>query len=699
VTDPRHRRLGTAAVFTRGIRRIPHLEALLGADRIAYKPRDADAGGVDAVVGWGEKRNTRWARAYAGRHGLPYVGIEDGFLRSVGLGVEGDPPLSLVLDRRGIYYDATRASELEEILAGDHERSPLLDDPELIARARGCIDGIVSARLSKYNSSPACPAGPPSRNGGRRILVVDQTRNDQSIRKGLVPDDAFPRMLAAALTENPDAEILIKTHPDVIAGKRAGNYPASHADPRVTVTAEPVNPIYLLEQVDRVYTATSQLGFEALMAGLPVTCFGAPFYAGWGVTDDRVAVPRRDAERTVEQIFAAAYILYPSYVSPDTGEPTEIEEIIDHLARQRRMFELNAGTLYCVGFSLWKRNYVRSYLRSPGNRVVFVDGAAAAEAKGFDSDARLIVWGLREDDGIRRLCDAHGVPLWRMEDGFLRSIGLGSDLTAPASLVVDRTGIYYDPSGPSDLERILEEAIFTPDDLERAARLRERIVSLNVSKYNVDADKGLALPDVGDRRVILVPGQVEDDASIRRGCADVRTNLALLEEARKAHPGGFVMFKTHPDVVSGNRQGRVPAERAAELADLVVEEAPIGACLDAAHEVHTMTSLVGFEALLRGLEVTTYGRPFYAGFGLTRDRHPVDRRTRRLTLDELVAATLIHYPRYVNAGTRHFTTPEAVVARLVAERERDAGKTTARTSRQRRALRKLYHVVKGILNA
>jgi capsular polysaccharide export protein len=45
--------------------------------------------------------------------------------------------------------------------------------------------------------------------------------------------------------------------------------------------------------------------------------------------------------------------------------------------------------------------------------------------------------------------DAQRIPLWRMEDGFIRSSGLGSDLLAPLSLVLDKTGIYYDASRPA----------------------------------------------------------------------------------------------------------------------------------------------------------------------------------------------------------------------------------------------------------
>src|SRR5690606_7598479 len=100
-----------------------------------------------------------------------------------------------------------------------------------------------------------------------------------------------------------------KTHPDVLAGKKRGYLEAVTGD-RVRLWAKPVPPLDLLDAVDHVYTVTSQLGFEALMAGKPVTCFGAPFYAGWGLTDDRVAMPRRGRTRTVEQVFAAAYLRY-----------------------------------------------------------------------------------------------------------------------------------------------------------------------------------------------------------------------------------------------------------------------------------------------------------------------------------------------------------------------------------------------------
>ena len=96
-----------------------------------------------------------------------------------------------------------------------------------------------------------------------------------------------------------------------------------------------------------------------------------------------------------------------------------------------------------------------------------------------------------------------------------------------------------------------------------------------------------------------------------------------------------------------------------------------------------MTSLAGFEALLRGKPVTTYGQPFYAGWGLTEDLCPVPRRTRRRSLDELVAGALILYPRYLDPVTGLRCTPELLVERLghrraaAADRLRAAGPARA----------------------
>ncbi len=673
-------------VLSRGINRIPHLAALLGAPVTPFPTTPA---GLTATVGWGYRHTAAAAHAFAATHGLRYLRLEDGFVRSVGLGVTGTPPLSIVLDDLGIYYDARTPSRLEALITN----SVAADAAEL-ARARRAIDRIVAGGLSKYNDAPPTVADLGPRTG-RRVLVVDQTFGDRSVEDGLATAATFGDMLAAARADHPGAEIIIKTHPDVLAGKRRG-YLQHARGGNLRMWAQPGSPIELARQVDAVYVVTSQLGFEARLAGTPVVCFGAPFYAGWGLTDDRADVPRRGVTRSLEQVFAAAYLRYPRYVDPDDGTPCELERVLDHVELQRAMFATNTGRIFGVGFLPWKRTYVRDYLRCPGNQVRFVYGATHARRLGFAAGDHLLVLGHRDTPAVRDLAASHGVPIWRMEDGFLRSVGLGSNATRPASLVVDRLGIYYDPSQPSDLEHLLQTATFTADELARAAALRSEIVARRISKYNVGDDAPLQVPP--GRRVVLVPGQVEDDASIRQGAGAVRTNLGLLAAARRACPDAYIIFKPHPDVLGGNRVGVVPDDIARQHADHVETTASLARCLDACHEVHTMTSLVGFEALLRGHRVVVYGQPFYAGWGLTHDLAPHPRRGRPRTLDELVAAAMLRYPRYVNPTTRQFTTPEAILRLLDAGRATDADGGAAVVPWWRRNLRRARNVVEELIH-
>ena len=253
------------------------------------------------------------------------------------------------------------------------------------------------------------------------------------------------------------------------------------------------------------------------------------------------------------------------------------------------------------------------------------------------------------------------MPLVRMEDGFLRSIGLGVALRPGASYVLDATGIYYDATAPSDLERLLQTDEFDDALLERAGRLRSAIVDARISKYNVGTAPMPAMPK--GRPVVLVAGQVEDDASIRLGAATATTNIALLRLARERNPGTTIAFKPHPDVEAGLRPGRIAPADLATLADVVLRDVSAPDAIEAADRVEVITSLIGFEALLRGKPVTTHGLPFYAGWGLT-ESPACPRRTRRLTLDELVAGALIRYTRYLDPRSGLACPPEVVVRRL-----------------------------------
>lgn len=317
-------------------------------------------------------------------------------------------------------------------------------------------------------------------------------------------------------------------------------------------------------------------------------------------------------------------------------------------------------TLHALAFPLWKRRFVRRCV-GPAE-VRFLDHGDPLPEEGV-----LLLWGMAPvPAGL-----ASAVSLLRMEDGFLRSVGLGAELTRPLSWVVDRSGIYYDATRPSDLETLLATTKFTPALLARAAALRQRVVASGITKYNVGARRWTRPTDA--RRVVLVPGQVESDASLAFGAPGIRTNLALLQAARAAEPDAWLVYKPHPDVAARLRREGDGEAQAAAWCDEVVVDADMAALLDAVDAVHVLTSLAGFEALLRGKPVTCHGQPFYAGWGLTHDSLPHPRRTRRLTLDELVAAALILYPTYL--GDHGPVEPEDALTALQAWKARRGGGT------------------------
>ena len=275
-------------------------------------------------------------------------------------------------------------------------------------------------------------------------------------------------------------------------------------------------------------------------------------------------------------------------------------------------------------------------------------------------------------------------------------MGLGSDLIRPQSLVLDERGIYFDAPRPSDLEHLLQTRAFSPEDVARAQAVRAIVVEQDITKYNHEPRQAVSWRQAAQgRAVVLVPGQVEDDASITLGCTTVRTNVALLQAARAARPNAYIVYKPHPDVLSGNRKGRVALQAARQWADHIEAGVSVVSCIDACDEVHTMTSLTGFDALLRGKKVVTYGQPFYAGWGLTEDRAEnataFERRQRRLTLDELVAGALLYYPIYWDWDLKGYTTCEAVLHRIVEQRmalEANGGLHKLRVGFVRRQLRK-----------
>ncbi len=450
---------------------------------------------------------------------------------------------------------------------------------------------------------------------------------------------------------------------------------ARQADRSHSVITGECDPWHMLSRASRVVVEDDdELRLIAALMNVPCHIFDPA--SGETRLDDAGAV-----EILGEALTATAF------ENPFTGQEMSLLEAVELCGFWRRLIDSNRGIAGGIGFAFWKQSHVAPLLWDGSEPFQFWRTAAPV-----GPGASVAVWRSKVAQEVLAELDHRGVPLVEVEDGFLRSRGLGADCIPPLSITVDRRGAYFDPSSPSELEELLEHGDFDEDILARAGELRRLIVDAGLGKYG----QGSAAVDrpASDRLVILVTGQVEDDRAVQAGGCGLVSNLDLLARVRQHSPDAYVLYKPHPDVTAGHRRGAIPAQAGLRYADQIVGDTPISSLIAMVDEVHVNTSLAGFEALLRGKSVVTYGVPFYAGWGLTRDLGPVPaRRTAKRSIDELVAATLLLYPRYLDPVTGLPCPAEIVVARLSAHENGDPGLLVGMRRLQGKIMRHLRSLV------
>ena len=415
----------------------------------------------------------------------------------------------------------------------------------------------------------------------------------------------------------------------------------------IRIVAAECDPWHLLKGADEL--ACDSEAIEArLIAGLS----GVPVRLLDRHDSAPALLQKAELRALLRRLFAGGTL-----VDPFTGKPVTLSAAIELCGFWRGLIDRNREFAGAFGFARWKRPTTAPLLW--GGRDVAFDPPPSSIRRG---DA-VALWRSRISPSRLAKLERYGAVEVEIEDGFIRSAGLGADCVPPQSILVDWLGIHFDASRPSDLEQLLERVEVSAGLLARAESLRARIVTTGLSKYDVGYD---ALDRRSPARHILVPGQVEDDRAVLEALGGVLTNRALLARVRKQAPDAYLIYKPHPDVEAGHRRGALPDTDALAYADEIVRDRSISSWIDLSDEVHVNSSLAGFEALMRGKNVTTYGVPFYAGWGLTHDRGPVPhRRTRRRSLGELVAICLLLYPRYVDPHTNLPCPLEVLIDRLL----------------------------------
>lgn len=608
---------------------------------------------LSGFVGWGNRPSGQRARSLARRHDKRLVLLEDGFLKSYAPGRQ-DPPHSFVVDEAGMFFDVCRPNDLARLI------DTPLDDPAGRARAAALMGFIRENRISKYNNAPFVDLDDAGLASSRPfVLLVDQVAGDASIAGALASEASFQAMLQHAHDHYRGVSLVVRTHP--AAGKNSLICQAAKRLSIPIVVPGRMNPWPLLEAADAVYTVSSQLGFEALLAGRKVHCFGATYYSHRGLTEDHLELPAKPRPASLEALFHRAFIDYSHYLDLHDRQPVSIETALEQILTVRDHRNRITRQVYTGGLSPWKRQALTPFATGPSGRPIHCRSLAVAIKAARENSGMVALWGSSQPL-------PKDVPAVRFEDGFIRSRGLGANLALPCSLAMDGEHPYYDARGASRLEDILSTCAFAPDLLQRAEKLVAMIVALGVSKYNVGTRPDF--PEVAPGRLrILVPGQVEKDASIRYGSPVVKTNADLVAAVRALYPDAFIGYKEHPDVTSGLRSGGILPDKA----DIVIRSGDINDWIFWCDRVETMTSLTGFEALLRGKPVGVHGMPFYAGWHLTDDRMAIARRGRALDITELAAGALILYPAYVHPVSGMPCRPEDLVAEIAKDRQSPVG--------------------------
>ncbi|QNF27220.1 capsular polysaccharide biosynthesis protein [Metabacillus elymi] len=620
-------------VFCPKGQRMPFMDSFF-QERITYLP----AKYVDKLTGitaYGNETYIQQGKKLARKKNLPYYTIENGLSSQL----IDDKQLfefdySLLIDNNGSIKNSEDTTQLEQLL------NSVDIDANLLKKAKEVFDYITKAPLTSEN-----------------IVLVDE-RLERNNKK----EDTFKEMLERAKNTYATNNIKVLSTFD-----EEGYLKKLCQNENVEIISSVDKANQLIHTAKKVFVIESITGFMALLQNREVHCFGLPFYSGLGLTTDEIKNSRRTKQRTILELFTIFFYFYEKQINPLTGMPTNLNEIIKIIEDKKdSQLESKEKKIYCFGIQPWKRGFVRPFVKNPYNTIYFPKTVQEVQNK-FDTQSELLVWGHKEPADVRELAEKWNKPVMRIEDGFIRSVGLGTNVTLPWSLALDHKGIYYNPQQVSELEHILTHQLFTENMLEDAMNIRKKIVENQLTKYNSEPIESLNLPSEG-KKVILVPGQVEDDASIRYGCKDIKTNTELLNSVREKNQDAYIIYKPHPDIVSRNRQGEVTSDFITDACDHIEIEASIISCINYADEVHTMTSLTGFDALLRDKTVYTYGSPFYSGWGLTHDRHSIDRRKRTLTLDELIAGALLVYPRYFDWENGIRVSCDTVIDKLIEKR-------------------------------
>ncbi|MBF7044466.1 capsular polysaccharide export protein, LipB/KpsS family, partial [Campylobacter volucris] len=315
---------------------LKYLNYFLGSRKIINPKDTKEASYCDGYIQWGiipTQRKKILNKLMQNFGKQPFI-IEDGFIRSLGIGLTKEEALSITLSGDTAYYDCKKISNFEKCLNSNE----IFSDKN-ISDAKKAISFITNNFISKYNDAKFLYQTIGKHNS--KVLVIDQRFGDASVEYGGASKEDFDIMLNDAVNDNPKSDIIIKRHPDAVKANKGSYFSDDYIEnyqnkDRLILIDYDVHPHELIMMCDKIYVVTSGLGFEALMYNKEVLCYGIPYYSGWGITIDKKKLSRRSKKRNLYEIFYVAYIKYSRYYSPKLNSQCTIFELMDYIVKERK---------------------------------------------------------------------------------------------------------------------------------------------------------------------------------------------------------------------------------------------------------------------------------------------------------------------------------------------------------------------------
>lgn len=556
--------------------------------------------------------------------------------------------------KMGWYYQSNN-NIIESIIKNSNQITD--SDIEYVQR---CIEKIKNNKITKYNTFHT--EKPFSRQENvAPIVVIDQNIDDFAITRNNNCAADFILMYKEALKKGNGRKIYLKSSKNGYLKQFAHSSEVALIDFNVNIHD-------VLENVEDVYVVCSHVGFEALMHKKNVHCFGYSYYSGFGLTINYKT--QNIYPLSLEKIFYALYIQLSTYIINDI---VKLDIVLEIIAINKKLFyEERDKRFFIVSTHFWHRLKFYRFLYS--RKLIYISNIKALQTHNLNSNDVVLTWSIGKKQ-YTNFCQEQNIPLFRMEDGFIRSVGLGSHFVQGHSFCIDKTNIYFNARRSNDLENELNNTEVLPTEIEQACNLIKIINKNQITKYNLPFDQKMPKEEIfmmqqiqkSTKRKILIIGQVANDKSVLHGCLIHSNIYDLLKQTRIKNPDKIIIFKNHPDCVLSFRAGKIQHKNLANYTDYVLEQITIDQVIDIVDEIHTFTSLSGMEGLIRGKEVYCYGSPFYSNWGLTHDVTEISRRLRKRTLEELVYLSYIKYPRYYDHQLNIFVTVFDVIKTILLE--------------------------------